>query len=105
MDQSSSSLGGSTGGTVPTGNPQNIGSQSLGAPTGNLQSQTQNLNTNSNATLLGLDGKPVKTTTSSTTQPITSTNNHKATYIGLYILVFLVVFVISWRRIKSNSQP
>lgn len=105
MDQSTNALGGSTGGTVPTDNPQNIGTQNLGAPTGSLQSQNTNLNNSSDQALLGLDGRPVQTTTATTTDSIQpNNNNHKVTFIGLYILVFVVVFVLSWRHIKSEAK-
>jgi hypothetical protein len=106
MDQSTQ---GSTGGSVPTGNPQNIGIQSLGAPTSEGPTKTSNLlNSGASLRLTDQNGQPLKVNT--TTQipaqsPVAKSKSITGVVIITCLIVVVVVMVVAWLLNKNEPVP
>ena len=99
-------MGNATGGSVPTDNPQNIGSQNTDTSQNGLQSQGTNLFAGSTLRLTDQNGQPLNLT-STTTTPIQAnpkTNNHHTmAIVGISGLLIVVVFVVTWLMTKKSG--
>ena len=112
MDQTTNSLGNETGGTTPTGNPQNIGGQNLAAPQNNLQSQGSNLFSGSSLRLTDQNGQPLSVSSSSQTNTsvlaastkVEPTNHRGAVAFGVSGLVIIAAFVITWLTSRQSKN-
>lgn len=110
MNDSTNTQGNSaTGGNTATGNPQDIGSQSIFTPNQSLQSSTSSLlgANGSTLTLTDPNGQPVELTAparASVTAAPKPTNHKAPLIIGLAGVVIIVIVAITWFMTKSSKS-